>query len=83
MLYLRLIALLALISCLPMLEGCHSCGVKSGASAPPASFCHFQRFGTEIGWLYANVNDLLFGINYYPHIERKYGTGPYEEPEED
>jgi hypothetical protein len=30
-----------------------------------------------MGWLYANFTDIVFGINYYPHIERKYGAGPY------
>ncbi len=75
--YLRLIALWALVSCLPLLQGCHACGTKSGASAPPPAFCHFQRVGTEMGWLSANFTDIVFGINYYPHIERKYGAGPY------
>lgn len=82
MLYLRLIALLALISCFSMLQGCQAGGTRAGAAAPPSSLCHSQRLGTEMGWLFANVNDVLFGINYYPHFERKYGTGPYREPED-
>ena len=83
MFYLRLIALLALVSCLPMAQGCQNCGVKTGPAAPPPSFCYFQRFGTEMGWLFADVNDLLFGINYYPYMESKYGAGPYAQPQDD
>jgi len=76
MFHLRLIALLAFFY-LAVVSGCSKSDIRTGPAPPPVSFCHFQRLGKEIRWFYADLNDMFFGIDYYPELEERYGRGPY------
>jgi len=70
--------LLASLLCLPFLGGCSTCEVNTRLQDPPGfQFKNPGRLVDEIAWFYADIQDMIFGIDYYCEIERKYGGGPY------
>lgn len=73
---LRAITGLSLL-CLTWVSGCSHCEPYIGHPAPDFTLCHGARLATEFGWLYADINDMLFGIDYYPGLNSRFGDGPY------
>ena len=76
--FLRVFLLLGLI-CLPFLSGCNTCHVNRDAYGPPKPrLGYLDRLTDEFEWFYADVQDVVFGIDSYCEVEHKYGAGPYE-----
>ncbi|MBI4601522.1 MAG: hypothetical protein HY721_06115 [Planctomycetes bacterium] len=75
----RFLAALAIV-CLIFFAGCQGCGESKniGRPAPAFKVCNGPRLLTEAGWLYAEVQDVLFGVEHYEHIERQWGASPYD-----
>jgi hypothetical protein len=72
----RLVALFAL-ACLPFVGGCTS---TEGIGRPPPRFKvrNVSRLCYEVRWLHADVQDVVFGVDYHLDMERQFGGGPYE-----
>ena len=60
-----------------MASGCSHCAKYVGHKAPPFTLCHGARLANELGWFYADINDTLFGVNYYPSQNLEFGDSPY------
>lgn len=74
----RLIALAVLSCCCFFSSGCsHTCETDIGQSPPPFKFCNFQRLGVELGWLYADLQDVIFGVTYYQFNQEKFPSVVY------
>ena len=72
-------ALLASLLCLPLLGGCSTNGSERRVGAPPPyKFKNFQRLSDECAWLYADTQDVIFGVDYYDYIESELPTYPYD-----
>ena len=76
---LRKLALLGLVW-LPLAAGCGAPGpcVDEQHPAPAFKLRNGQRIMTELGWFYADIQDILFGVTYYCDMEHKYPTRVYE-----
>ena len=65
------------LSC-SLIGGCCVCDTV-GIDPPGLKFCNLTRLGQEIGWLYADVQDTVFGVDYYYDIDHEFDSGPYSE----
>ena len=75
--FLRAICVAA-IACLPLLSGCSGVGLAKPIDAPPAfKFKNFERLTDEFAWFYADAQDMFFGVDYYEHMESRFGSCPY------
>lgn len=73
----RAIAALALLT-LSCLAGCSSHCLKHVGRTPPAfKVCNGSRLSNEVQWFYADIQDVVFGVEYYQDMEDLYGAGPY------
>ena len=71
-------ALLAGLLCLPFLSGCSTNATPCGIDDPPPfKFDNFNRLGVECAWFYADVQDVIFGVDYDAHIESRFPSNPY------
>lgn len=74
---LRMIALLGLCS-IPFLQGCSTCEVNQDIQAPPApNGGAVREMGNDALWLLADINDLIFGVDYYCEMEKRFPVNPY------
>ena len=65
-----------LVACVLTLAGC--CGCDSvGQPAPTFKFCTGARIVQEFAWLYADVQDVIFGVDYNQDIQDEFDTNPY------
>jgi hypothetical protein len=72
-----MIALLSLCS-LPFLQGCSTCEVNRDIQAPPQpNGGAVREFGNDTLWLLADINDLIFGVDYFCELEKRFNTCPY------
>jgi hypothetical protein len=71
----RIVTFLGVLA-LAFASGC-SCPKFFGSPPPKPRFCHGPRLMGELAWFYADVNDLVFGIDYYEHMDTKYGRHEY------
>lgn len=74
---LRAFALLGLVV-LPFSSGCNTCHSNQVYGPPKPRAGYLDRLGDEFQWFYADVQDVIFGIDYNCEMERKYGAGPYQ-----
>jgi hypothetical protein len=44
---------------------------------PKPRLGYLRRLTDEVQWFYADLQDVVFGIDYYCELEHKYGNGPY------
>lgn len=58
-------------------SGCSHCSKYVGVEPPPVTICHGARLANEIAWLYADINDVFLGIDYYPSMNSEFGKSPY------
>jgi len=72
---LRALAVLGVLLCVSF-SGCCS-GDLYVSPPPPVKLCYGTRLAQECLWYYADMNDLVFGINYYNHMESKFQTEVY------
>jgi hypothetical protein len=66
---------------LSLLSGCSTPGGACNDEQDPAptfKFRNVPRLLTEVGWFYASVQDMLFGVNYYCHIEHEFPSHVYD-----
>ena len=74
----RLIASVVLACGFLFSSGCgHTCDMDIGQPPPPFKFCNFQRLAVELGWFYADLQDVVFGVTYYEHSENKFPSVVY------
>ena len=64
------------LSCL-FVSGCCSCG-SVGIDPPMVKFCNGTRLAQEMGWFYADFQDIFFGVDYYYDIDHEFTAGPYQ-----
>jgi len=69
----------ALICCAPLVSGCSSCPSGTGRPAPAFKFCNGQRLLTELGWFYADIQDTIFGVDYYYDMDYEFDGSPYND----
>ncbi len=50
----------------------------TGRPSPELKFENGPRLAKEVGWLYADIQDVLFGVDYNHDTEDLYGRCPYE-----
>lgn len=50
----------------------------TGRSPPELKCENGPRLAKEMGWFYADVQDVIFGVDYDQDTEDRYGRGPYE-----
>jgi hypothetical protein len=76
---LRKLALLGLV-CLPLAAGCSSPGSCNDEQHPAPAFKlrNGNRLVTELGWFYADLQDVIFGVNYYCDMEHEFPTRIYD-----
>jgi hypothetical protein len=72
---IALVGVLALILGLGLFTGC-GCG-PFGAAPPRFKVCNGARLIHEFQWLYADIQDLIFGVDYYADMNSEFGPGPY------
>ena len=48
-----------------------------GAAPPDFSCCYGSRLISELRWLHADVNDMVFGIDYYQDMNSEFGSSTY------
>lgn len=65
------------MSCLAV-SGCCSCDTV-GIDPPVFKFCNGTRLVQECGWLYADIQDTFFGVDYYYDMDHEFIAGPYAE----
>ena len=54
------------------------CCTRSGSGGPPiVRVCNLQKIVSEVGWLYADIQDTLFGVDYYYHMDHEFPSEPY------
>ena len=54
------------------------CCTRSGASAaPPFRICNLQKMSSQLGWLYADIQDTLLGVDYYYYMDHEFPSNPY------
>jgi hypothetical protein len=70
-------ALLAGMLCIPFLSGCYTGENRGIDDPPPFRVRNVHRIAYEISWLYADVQDTIFGCDYNDHLQSRYGPGPY------
>ncbi len=70
--------LLAGVMCLPLLGGCNTSGERRVDDPPPYKFQNFERLSKEFAWLYADTQDMFFGVDYYDYMESRFGGSPYQ-----
>ena len=73
--FLRAFAVISVLS-LGLLNGCH-CPESFGPEPPTFKVCHGPRILDEFAWFYADVNDVVFGIDYYVDLNEEFGPSPY------
>ena len=73
---IALVGVLALSLGLMLCSGCAGCG-HFGPEPPAFKLCNGSRLMDEFAWFYADVQDLVFGVNYYTDINREFGGSPY------
>ena len=71
---------LAVISVLGMVgfSGCCSAPESFGPTPPAFKLCNGSRLLDEVSWLYADLQDTIFGVDYYYDLNFEYGDGPYK-----
>lgn len=72
--FLRAIAVITLLVTFGL------CGCKCPAFGPePPTFkvCNGARLMDEVAWFYADIQDTLFGVDYYADMNMEYGKTPY------
>jgi len=77
--FLRAVLAMSLLS-LTLFTGCSTCHVNKEIQAPPPlRFENVGRLADEIAWFYADIEDLIFGIDYFCHVEHRFAnTNPYQ-----
>ena len=65
----------ALVVACSLTSGC--CTRSGSATAPPIRLCNMQRIVNEVGWFYADVQDTLFGVDYYYYMDHEFPSDPY------
>lgn len=65
----------ALIVCCALTSGC--CTRSGAATPPPVRVCNLQRIVSEAGWFYADLQDTLFGVDYYYYMDHEFDSNPY------
>jgi len=74
---LRMMALLSLCWIL-LLQGCNTCEVNRDIQAPPQpNGGAVREMGDDFLWLIADINDMIFGVDYYCEMEKRFDTNPY------
>jgi hypothetical protein len=74
---LRATFILSLLG-LVLFSGCATCKENKALEAPPPwKFENFQRLGVEFSWFYADIQDMIFGVDYFCHIQNKFQLQPY------
>ena len=74
---LRTMALLSLCWIL-VLQGCSTCEVNRDLQAPPSpNGGALREMGNDTLWLIADINDMIFGVDYYCELEKQFNTCPY------
>ncbi len=70
--------LLATVSSLAFLSGCSSREIPHVDAPPPCRFENGSRIAEEFQWLCASIQDTIFGIDYYDHIENRFDANVYD-----
>jgi hypothetical protein len=61
------------------LSSCSSSEFKGRIDDPPPVRSDYgPQLAKEFTWWYADFQDLLFGLDYYEYLEKRWGEGPYE-----
>ena len=63
--------------CLLVVSGCCGCDSSIGQPAPAFKFCNGTRFMREVAWFYADVQDVVFGVDYNQDMHDEFPTRPY------
>ena len=72
--FLRALAVITLLATL----GLSGCGCPAYGPEPPAfKLCNGSRLIDEFAWFYADIQDTIFGIDYYADLNAEYGASPY------
>lgn len=75
----RILAAFA-VCALACFAGCASPGHYDGTGRCPPDFKfeNGHRLVKEVGWFYADFQDVVFGVDYNQDMEDCYGRGPYD-----
>ncbi len=65
----------ALVIACGLTSGC--CTRSGSGGPPPVRVCNLQKVISEFGWLYADIQDTLFGVDYYYYIDHEFASDPY------
>ena len=65
----------ALVIACGLTSGC--CTRSGAASAPPFRICNLQKMGSQLAWLYADIQDTLLGVDYYYYMDHEFPSDPY------
>ena len=67
------------VCCLLFTVGCSTSEYGRDIDSPPEfKVQNMGRLGHELAWFYADVQDLVFGVDYYDDLENRWGKGsPY------
>ena len=75
--FVRLVFLAGLFG-LPFFGGCCANPNPRPIDAPPPARCdNMSRLGDEFAWCFADFQDIFFGLDYYDHMEKRFGNDPY------
>jgi hypothetical protein len=66
----------ALVVACGLLSGC--CTRSGAGTPPPLRFCNGQRLAAEFGWFYADLQDTIFGVDYYYYMDHEFDANPYD-----
>ena len=71
--------LIAGFCCLLSLVGCSTSEYNPEVDKPPKfKVQNLGRIGHELAWFYADVQDVIFGVDYYNDLENQFGNrSPY------
>ena len=65
----------ALVVACSLTSGC--CTRSGSGSPPPVRVCNIQKVLSELGWLYADIQDTMFGVDYYYYMDHEFDSAPY------
>ena len=72
----RALAILTVIG-MAAFSGCCSTPDTFGPKPPKFKVCNGSRLLDELGWFYADVQDMIFGVDYYYYMDHEFSSGPY------
>ncbi len=70
------VCLVAVLLAGSFLAGCGSCRCV-GLEPPRFKVCNGGRIVDEFRWLYADIQDTIFGVDYNYDMDHEFDTDPY------